>query len=120
METTPVSAWIAQDLLEELRRLQQRRPHAPPLKAVAAACAAEGIAALEGNDQSALPLGATPGSPRCSISVRLPNQLHRRLLTITKQIPDATTPSAALHLALWVGVAKLLEDLVEQEAGQAA
>jgi len=117
METTPVSAWVAQDLVEELRRLQQQRPHAPALKAVAAACAAEGIEALESNDSSALSRGATRGSPRCSISVRLPKQLHRRLLAITRRIPDATTPSAALHLALWVGVVRLLG---EMKAGEAA
>ena len=117
METIPVSAWVAQDLVEELRRIQQRRPHAPSLKSVAAACAAAGIEALEGEDSRALPQGASPGTPRCSLSVRLPKGLHRRLLAITKRTPDAATPSAALHLVLWIGVSRLLG---ESEAGQAA
>ena len=118
MATTfsPVSSWVAQELVEELRRLQQTRPHAPSLKAVAAACAAEGITILENNNPSLLPRGATPGSPRCSISVRLPTQVHQRLLGLTQRIPDATTPSAALHLALWVGVSRLMEKVEEATA----
>lgn len=116
MESTTVSSWVARDLVEELRRLQQLRPHAPTLQSVAAACAAEGIEALENDDKCLLPRGATPGSPRCSISVKLAPQLHQRLLGITKQIPDAITPSAALHLALWVGVSRLVEDAEEVAA----
>lgn len=116
METTRVSAWVDITVIDHLHKLRREQPHIPTLRMMATRVVLEGLESL-GNDGREGPfrIGATPGGQRQSLTFRLPTSLHSRVLQVCEDVSEAGTPSAALHLLLWLGLNRL-----QQKDGDAA
>jgi len=107
METERVSSWVDTHLIEHLHRLRENQPHAPTLRMVATLVVQEGLEELGEGRRHKTELKAIPGSKRQSFAFRVPSNLRKRLLRVSEQLPEASTPSAALHLILWLGINRI-------------
>lgn len=110
METTRASAWVDASLIDHLHQLREEHPHLPPLRMVATQVVHEGLRALDEGLHGRTKLGATRGGRRQSLTFSLPTPLHEKVVQVCEQRPEAGTPSAALHLVLWLGINRILEN----------
>jgi len=69
----------------------------------------EGLKELKSAGCGQKKFGATPGGKRQTLAFRVPLSLQERLLQICEELPEASTPSAALHLVLWLGINRILD-----------
>lgn len=110
-DTVAVSGWVDTKLLDALDELRKTRPHSPSVQMVGVYALAVGLDALREGHALHLKYRATEDTPRTSITLRLPRHLHEEVLGLAQTIPDARTVSSAMHLALWVGVDRLLQKM---------
>lgn len=116
LEPGKIVSWVDVRIYDRLQELKLRMPHTPTLTMVATTAVQAGLDAL-GNDIAGLILDQPEqAGPRRAFTLRLPRHLYERVLQLSQTMPAASTPSAALHLLLWVGVGKLLGKRSEEQS----
>ena len=112
-----VSAWVDQRLIRKLQDLRYRLPHTPTTIMVAAAAVECGLDSLGVGLSGHVKAHPEPAGPRRALTLRLSRELYARVLELSRTTPVASTPSAALHFLLWVGVEHLLHEQPNIDSG---
>lgn len=109
MDTEKVSSWVDVELLERLEQIRLGLDHRPTTQMIARLAVHEGCEAIS----SGRPMHVRQEQPgdkvnhRRPFTVNLPPTLFRRVHALSRKNLEASSPSAALRLLLWLGVASL-------------
>ena len=120
MDYVTVSTWIGSGLLEKLKRIRKQRPHSPTLTQIALHAVQEGLAVMDGPGVSLVRSKGETKYARRAFTFRLPVEIHQNVTSAMSQLPDVGSLSATLRYLLWIGVTRILENLGDSEADQAA
>ncbi len=112
MEKMTICGWVDTGLISRLDELRRLQLHLPPLRMMAVRVVEEGLIALEEGDLD-FTERATPGGERRPFTVSLPKHLFREVVRVSRESSEASTRSAALHLILWAGANRLMQQQEE-------
>lgn len=119
MSAELVATWVDPNLVDWLRVIGERQPHAPSLTLVAARAIQAALETIAQGQTVTVKCRARPGGPRRTFSFNLAPSLCRRVEALRGDLPDAGSMSSTLNMLLWIGVNDLLGE-EEVESGQAA
>ncbi len=117
MKKQIVRSWVDESLVENLHKIRNKRPNLPTIQTLAVWALRLGIdGLLQDYPIQSLKVQAKPGGPRRTLTLRLSRDLHRGVLKICQDRPDASSISSAVRLALWVGLNRLIEQELPRQA----
>ncbi len=111
--TRPIlRSWVTIELLEHIKRVTRKFPHAPRMNSICESYINTGIERLEECEDhgamweymQSLELRADPESKHRALTLTVSEQTKERLETIIPKLPLLETTSSAVSLFLWIGM----------------